>query len=634
MNILNHSYTTSVKQNRVSKRRNVIGLFNAGRSISLNQLNTDYVDQFYKEQYLLLKEQHEQTKRQLNKQQDQLKQLNYRLQRLLQEKKDFLSQFLHFSQVNANHLVEDLEMTNLRLEKENRKLRDQLLLAQVRGASGTSRNQLGKVMIINMKQQLQTNYGWVKPRIDSGLNDQTKRNPLSGQLIRQRKIVSILNAANNNSNNSSRRLDIKHMVNKSTTINRSINDKSTNNRPMINKERHRVSFSNQLEQEHLYEDDFEQEEEDDEEEIMEDWTELDSSNEDSKSSELERVERKQQQQNNENSSKRLLNNKIDRIDNTIGLSSESSDNDENLKQVKTQLNKAKTKVKKLEEIVYLQQQYIDREQELANQNDHLDSLKENWFDRENLLLNDEKKEKKKNLISSSFKDINNEANLASTNLSSNSSSSSSINSSLIELDSIRTAGGSNELQIELESSNKINRQDQLVSTYYKDKNKNKKLNLKETNNGIDKLILGENLSFSGSKKTPESTKSSSSIFGDEESSSSSLSSSLDQLTLSVHFKREQEEHRILISNDDDEQTKNSNLLGKNLGKARNQLGNLRKQLQVEKARNDQIEIRNRGRFRELEQNVSELSKENEILRNSLEKCIQDCLTEIGGSGLS
>lgn len=627
MNTSNNS--TLVRQNRISKKRNVIGLYNSGRSISLNQLNTDYVNQLYKEQYFELKEQHEQTKRQLNEQQEQLKQLNYKLQRLLQEKKDFLSQFVHYSQVNTGCLVEDLELANLRLEKENRKWKDQLLLAQVRAASNY-KNQLGKVMIINMKQQLQTNYDWVKARIDSGLNDRTKRSPSSGQLIRQRKMSRTMFNGNN-----SRKNLIDRTVNRSSIINRSINNKSTkltNNRPTINKERHRVSFSNQLEQEHLYEDDFEQD--DEEEEIIDDeeCTLDSSSNEDeeSKSSELETK--------NNSSNNRGI--ESDKLDNKLAKKIDTSDQidkidivadiEGNFKQVKNQLKKAKNKIKKLGKIIYIQQQFIDRQQELANQTDQLDSLKTNYSNKK---ITDEK-----NLILDSFNEQTIETNLASTNLSSNSTS------SLDSIESIQTAGGNlNELQI---SSNKI-KKDQLISTNYR---KNKKLNKKSTNddyqidtNGIDKSTEGELHQYivqsntgtsTNDRKTPESTKSSL-ISGDEETNStiSSFSlSSFEQLTLSVHVKHENEE-QFLISNGVEQANLDEKISLDQNSKTKELLTNLSKQLQIEKIRNEQLENRNRGRLRELEQNINDLSKENEILRNSLDKCIKDCLTEISGNGL-
>ena len=583
----------TVRQNRVSKKRNVIGLYRSGRSISLNQLNTDYVDQWYKEQYLILKEQHEQTKQQFNKQQEQLKQLNGRLQRLLEEKKDFLSQFVHYSQVNAGYLAQELEVANLRLQKENKKLKDQLLLAQVRAASANSRTNLGRVMIINMNQHLQTNYGWVKARIDSGLDNCTKRNPISGQLVRQRRTKTNLER------------DGKRSATRSTTDTRAA-------RPTINKERHRVSFSNQLEQEHLYEeqryeDDFEQEDE----ELMDDWSSDDSSDpEESKRNELER------KATSERSSERTDN------DRTADSAGEQTD----LEQFKTQLNRAKSKIDKLEEIVFLQQQFIDRQQELTNQTDHLDSLKaRDWFDKENLPSNIEKAATR---LAVNY-----------SNLSSNSSSSSLYSSSsaaIEQLDSMRPAGG-NQLQIEElnesnsgHQSNKIKaNEDRLVSTsnYGGQSSKHRKSNRESANrmNEIDKLS-GRTMD----EKAPESTKS---IFGDDDTTSSSLSS-LDQLTLSVLVKQDAE----TANADNEPQMENRSLVRSTRSqtdpKTNNLVEGLSKQLRVEKVRNEQLESRNRARLRELEHNIDELSKENEILRNSLEKCIQDCLTEIGGSGLS
>lgn len=651
MNAVN-SFTT-VRQNRVSKQRNAIGLYRAGRSISLNQLNTDYVEQLYKEQYLVLREQHEQTKRQFNKQQDQLKQLNSRLQRLLQEKRDFLGQFVQYGQLNAGCLVEDLEMTNLRLEKENRRLKDQLLLAQVQAASGLKSQLNGNVMIINMKQQLH-NYGWVKARIDSGLSDSTRRNPLSGQLVRQRRMAfngSVLGIRRHSNGGSS--IDRRRTASRSALTNRSINGHSTaklaNNRPTINKERHRVSFSNQLEQEHLYEDDFEQEDE----EEAEDWT-LDSSDDDEEESKLSEAER--QPKNNgikklelakpdpDSSSSRTAIDAAERpIDNdttAVHESSESpsSEDEANPKQVKKQLNKAKGKIKKLEEIVYLQQQYIDRQQELANQNDQLDSLREensDWFAsrevgaKSGLLMQRER--------ASGFEAFQRPISPSSNSSTPDQSASSPAGRRAFE--SKQPAGDkTNERQIEFERSSGSIKQGRLMATNYP-KNKTRKSGVASNGGTIDRLS-GEESAVSG-KKTPESTKSS--AFGDDETISSSSLSSLDQLTLSVLVKHEKEE-RILISNGDkpsdflndrtilDRTTMRS--AGKHGSSTGQLLENLSMQLQVEKARSEQAETRNRGRIRELEENVSELSKENEILRSSLEKCIQDCLSEIGGSGLS
>ena len=570
----------------------------------------------------MLREQHEQTKRQFNKQQDQLKQLNNRLQRLLQEKRDFLGQFVHYGQVNADCLVDDLEMANLRLEKENRRLKDQLLLAQVRAATNLKSQLNGNAMIINIKQQLH-NYGWVKARIDSGLSDSTRRNPLSGQLVRQRRVAfngSVVGIRKHSKGGSP--VDRQSTASRSALASRSIDDHSTaklaNNRPTINKERHRVSFSNQLEQEHLYEDDFEPEDEE------EDWT-LESSD-GSKSSEAER-----QQKNNDIKKLARLDpdSRLDAgerpVDNDTAFhesSSESvsSEDEANPKQVRKQLNKAKSKIKKLEEIVYLQQQYIDRQQELANQNDQLDSLREedsDWFASQGA---DEKSGLKR------------ERSSAETHFQAASSSSTPDVFSARE--SKLTAGdNTNERQIELGRSSNAIKSDQLVATNYP-KNKTRKSG-DAFNSAIDRLSGGEE-SAANDKKTPESTKSS--IFGDDETISSSSLSSLDQLTLSVLVKHEKEE-RILISNGDQPTgflgSKNHlNRSDRSADGTQRLLENLSMQLQVEKARSEQFETRNRGRIRELEENVNELSKENEILRNSLEKCIQDCLSEIGGSGLS
>lgn len=595
---------THVRQNRVSKKRNVIGLYNSKRSISLNQLNTEYVDQFYKEQYLLLKEQHEQAKRQLNKQQEQLKQLNYKLQRLLQEKKDFLSQFVHYSQVNTGYLVQDLEMANLRLEKENKKLRDQLLLAQVRAASA-NKNQLGKVMIINMKQQLQTNYGWVKPRIDSGLNDRTKRNPLSGQLVRQRKMVSMLTR-------SDKRYPLNRSINKNKlTIRTALNNKERNRR---------VSFSNQLEQEHLYEDDFEQEE-DEEAEIMEDedWT-LESSDNDEESNKFK------------SNDEAIIDSRLDSIDNEINKiesSDEENTKEEEEGEIKMQLNKARNKIKKLEEIVYLQQEFIDKQQELANQNDHLDSLKqdkENWFNKDR------------------FQKSNSNKNFETLNLISTNLDSSSLESSLNEIESIETAGG-NEVQLTNQVSNDKNilnnvsnqletrtvstnselnefdkiRKDQ--STNYQDNEKKKESKSSKKN----ERLFDENNKV---VKKIESQLTNSSIFAnDEVNSQSSSSSSLDRkIALSVLHKGNRNDELGNENGFTDQRAVRTPIKDE-------LVENLTKQLQIEKVKNGQLESKNRGRLRELEQNINELSRENEILRNSLEKCIQDCLNEIGGSGL-
>lgn len=645
MNAANSTTNLTVRHNRVSKKRNVIGLYRSGRSISLNQLNTDYVDQLYKEQYLVLREQHEQTKRQFNKQQDQLKQLNNRLQRLLQEKRDFLGQFVHYGQVNAGSLVEDLEMANLRLEKENAQLKDQLLLAQVRAASNLKNQLNGNVMIINMKQQLH-NYGWVKARIDSGLADSTRRNPFSGQLVRQRRMAAFNESVVGIRKHQSSIGDRRRAASRSALANRAVSNghsttKLANNRPTINKERHRVSFSNQLEQEHLYEDDFEQEDE----EEADDWTLESSEEEESKSSGAERQPKHNGIQTPGKSNGRTANDAgepTEAIDNDTAVhesSSESASGEEeaaNPKQVKKQLNKAKNRIKKLEEIVYLQQQYIDRQQELANQNDQLDSLREensDWFAsigvKSGLLKHHER--------ASGFGETNFHR---STSPSSNSSTPErSASSTGHRSESKRTLGDdANERQIELERSSDAIKQDQIVATNYP-KNKTRKSDEESTAFG---RLSGEESAAIG-KKTTESTKTS--VFGDDETISSSSLSSLDQLTtLSVLVKHEKEE-RILVSNGDQPATAfldSETLLERgvrsdgasNHSKTRHLLDNLSMQLQVEKARSEQLEARNRGRIRELQENVSELSKENEILRNSLEKCIQDCLSEIGGSGLS
>lgn len=606
MNLLASSTANlAVRHNRVSKKRNVIGLYRAGRSISLNQLNTDYVDQLYKEQYLLLREQHEQTKRQFNKQQDQLKQLNNRLQRLLQEKRDFLGQFVHYGQVNAGSLVEDLEMINARLEKENAQLKDQLLLAQVRAASKNQWN--GNMMIINMRQQLH-NYGWVKARIDSGLTDSTRRNPLSGQLVRQRRGSAFNeNVAGIRKHQSSAIGSRRHAASRSALAKRTPSNghstaKLANNRPTINKERHRVSFSNQLEQEHLYEDDFEQE---DEEEAG-DWTS--SEEEESKSGEAERQPKHNGIASNGRPSEAIDN---DTAVHESSSESASSEEEANPEQVKKQLSKAKSRIKKLEEIVYLQQQYIDRQQELANQNDQLDSLREensDWFAAVGA---------KSGLLKA----------FGETNFHQSTSSNGSTSERSASSPESKRGDEANEGQIELERSSDAIKPDQLVATNYP-KNKTKK-------SGEESAVrLGEESAATG-KKTTESTKTS--VFDDETISSSSLSS-LDQLTLSVLVKHEKEE-RIFVSNGEQPASRflDSELDRRSDGdssKTRQLLDNLSMQLQVEKARSEQLEARSRGRIRELQENVNELSKENEILRNSLEKCIQDCLSEIGGSGLS